>query len=68
MSTGRDPTGVYIYSSPSSLSGSFLKIDLFIHLTVGFVAAPGLSLDVVGRSYSSLQCMAFHCSDFSCGA
>ena len=31
MSTGRDPIGVYIYSSPSSLSSSLFK-DLFIYL------------------------------------
>ena len=58
MSTGRDPIGVYIYSSPSSLNSSFLK-ELFIYLTVVFVAAPGPSLDVVSRGYSSLQCMGF---------
>ena len=58
MSTGRDPVGVYVYSSPSSLNSSFLK-ELFIYLTVVFVAAPGPSLDVVSGGYSLLQCVGF---------
>ena len=31
-----------------------------------FVAARGLSLVAVSKSYTSLQCTASHCSGFSC--